>query len=415
MSKILITGNGFDLFHGLPTKYGHFMAVMETIENNTFNFENEIEFDELFGKAFKENYTEDYEKIKSNFDVKKIKFDNKKIKEIKSFFPHSKTNISNVIHPIYWYHHFKTVNKIYTWIDFENEIKNVLDSFVNFFNLFQNTYIVNNDYSFRNTENFINYKKIESFNILLFQNRNRNFKVVRDYIGERDYKLKQDKILLELETSLESFLTYFNIYLSEIIFPFYDVSLDLMKIPFYEVDFFKTFNYLPTIQKLYNKNYNVSHLHGEIIHNNETQNIVIGIDKIPEEIAALKAFNFLKSYQKVSKEIKEFFIEIPNEKSNIIEQNIFYVFGHSLDSSDKNYFIDLFAFLKNDYSETSRIIIFYLNKLDKENKIKNLFSYIDENEIIKYNESDRLCFVEINESNLDNYFKINLWKKDYIF
>ncbi len=188
-----------------------------------------------------------------------------------------------------------------------------------------------------------------------------------------------------------------------------------MKIPFYEVDFFKTFNYLPTIQKLYNKNYNVSHLHGEIIHNNETQNIVIGIDKIPEEIAALKAFNFLKSYQKVSKEIKEFFIEIPNEKSNIIEQNIFYVFGHSLDSSDKNYFIDLFAFLKNDYSETSRIIIFYLNKLDKENKIKNLFSYIDENEIIKYNESDRLCFVEINESNLDNYFKINLWKKDYIF
>ena len=45
MSKILITGNGFDLFHHLPTKYQHFMSVMKTIENN--QFDNDISFDEL--------------------------------------------------------------------------------------------------------------------------------------------------------------------------------------------------------------------------------------------------------------------------------------------------------------------------------------------------------------------------------
>ena len=47
MPKILITGNGFDLFHGLPTKYGHFMAIMETIEQ--YGFKEKISFEDLFG------------------------------------------------------------------------------------------------------------------------------------------------------------------------------------------------------------------------------------------------------------------------------------------------------------------------------------------------------------------------------
>ncbi|WP_052257153.1 AbiH family protein [Flavobacterium sp. AED] len=37
MAKILITGNGFDLFHHLPTKYGHFMSIMKAIEENNFS------------------------------------------------------------------------------------------------------------------------------------------------------------------------------------------------------------------------------------------------------------------------------------------------------------------------------------------------------------------------------------------
>ena len=51
MAKILITGNGFDLFHHLPTKYQHFMSVMKTVENNQFN--DKVSFEELFGLEFK--------------------------------------------------------------------------------------------------------------------------------------------------------------------------------------------------------------------------------------------------------------------------------------------------------------------------------------------------------------------------
>ena len=62
MSKILITGNGFDLFHHLPTKYGHFMAVMKTIEN--LNKNDEFTFEDLFGGYFKNEYKKGYENLK---------------------------------------------------------------------------------------------------------------------------------------------------------------------------------------------------------------------------------------------------------------------------------------------------------------------------------------------------------------
>ena len=77
MSKILISGNGFDLFHQLPTKYNHFISIMETIEN--FQPVEDIGFENLFGKTFKEKYKHDYDSITDKYNVEKIKFNNSKI------------------------------------------------------------------------------------------------------------------------------------------------------------------------------------------------------------------------------------------------------------------------------------------------------------------------------------------------
>ena len=65
MSKILITGNGFDLFHHLPTKYEHFILVMKTIEEIEIN--EKVEFDDLFGHYFKQVTNIDYNYIKENY------------------------------------------------------------------------------------------------------------------------------------------------------------------------------------------------------------------------------------------------------------------------------------------------------------------------------------------------------------
>lgn len=113
MSKILITGNGFDLYHGLPTKYGHFMAIMKTIEE--FDFSKEISFIDLFERYFKRDYLDDYDLILKNYNIDKIKFD---INDI--------DGIEELIKDNSWYKHFKRILEIDTWIDLENEIENVL-------------------------------------------------------------------------------------------------------------------------------------------------------------------------------------------------------------------------------------------------------------------------------------------------
>jgi hypothetical protein len=80
MSKILITGNGFDLFHHLPTKYHHFISIMETIEK--FQPSKEATFEDLFGRIFKDKYLDDYNSIVENYNVEKIQFDKSKIRQI---------------------------------------------------------------------------------------------------------------------------------------------------------------------------------------------------------------------------------------------------------------------------------------------------------------------------------------------
>jgi len=124
MSKILITGNGFDLFHYLPTKYEHFILVMKTIEEIEIN--EKVEFDDLFGYYFKQVTNIDYNYIKENYFADEIIFDKNKILEIKDKLS------SNAL-----YKHFKNILEIDTWIDFENEIENILyqiSSLIEYFN-----------------------------------------------------------------------------------------------------------------------------------------------------------------------------------------------------------------------------------------------------------------------------------------
>lgn len=111
--NILIVGNGFDLSHYLPTKYDHFMDVMDAIESNNSNTMN---FDDLFSK-----YREDLfiAKTKEYYKTEEFILETDKLNEIK-----------NLVEENYWYRYFSNhVKEIDTWIDFENSIEEVLKSF----------------------------------------------------------------------------------------------------------------------------------------------------------------------------------------------------------------------------------------------------------------------------------------------
>ena len=394
MPKILITGNGFDLFHHLPTKYGHFMAIMETIEK--YDFKKEVAFEDLFERFFKERFPEDYNSIKKNYRTENIVFEREKTLEI------SKLLITNS-----WYKHFKNVNEIDTWIDFELEIENTLNDISLIFDFskkYPNRY---ESYDIPTIKVFKDYRNI---NLIRSYEYPEAF-INNSYLDQNNKKIKESEFLNYLAKSLEDFIIIFNRYLIDIVNYFYDLKKVNLEIPFNLLNEIYTVNYTNTIERIYKiDKQKITYLHGEINENNNLQNLVLGINKIQKIIKTNKIFNFTKSYQKIKKITNNKFIHLP-ENEIMAENYIFYIIGHSLDKSDDNYILDLFEFLKIDTVNNSEIIIFYYNEDDYNSKLNNLFSIIDEKILIKFNKDKRVRFVELNHKNILLEFNKSLYNR----
>lgn len=390
MSKILITGNGFDLFHGLPTKYGHFMQIMNVIEN--IKEKEEYLFYDLFNEDFGLDFHEDNERIHQLYDISNMKFDKVKVLYLKR-------NLENNL----LYKYFKTFMQLSTWIDFEIEIKKLLSDFDIFFDYIEQNNKGNNRYRY-SIRNY--FQKFEIFNITKKLNEN-VFMISEDFLLKHLLKPDEEKILKIISESLEDFIVLFNLYLSYIVDEFFSVHMTKNLVDLKSIDKVYTFNYTHTLQKLYSfdKN-NIAHLHG--MTDKLNPNIVLGVDEIVDNLKKYKLFEFTKYYQKIKKSANVKFIDLPNPESIDYEQNIFYFIGHSLDESDKEYILDIFNFLKFEKNKLSKICIFYYNENDKIMKLKNLFKVINKEVLIDLNKSGRLYFIELNEQNIQKEFSQNL-------
>lgn len=398
MSKILITGNGFDLFHHLPTKYHHFISIMETIEK--FQPSKEATFEDLFGRIFKDKYLDDYNSIVDNYNVKQIKFDNSKIKQIDELL---KTNL--------WYKHFKNVCEIETWIDFEIELETILDQLKLFDKYLDKRIIQRNFFN----DPLIEFSNFEMFDVLKILNLGGDFELNERYINKRTVSINKKEILNDLSKSFEEFITIFNRYLVDVVSVFYTEIKQKQIIPFNLLNEIYTFNYTPTLERFYNvEKSKIVYLHGETNEDNNLQNIVLGISEMPNNIKTSKMFDFTKYYQKVSKNSNHKFIKIPVDKTIKLDETIFYIIGHSLDESDKEYIADLFKFLDSDLKRRAKICVFYYNLSDMQNKLKNLFSIINKEVIVNMNKDNRLYFVELNKQNIKKEFEKQTYKHQSI-
>lgn len=393
MSKILITGNGFDLFHHLPTKYHHFISIMQTIEGNQYNAD--VSFDGLFGRVFKIKHQFEYNLIEENYNTASIKFSHEKLNSIKLLL---ETNL--------WYKHFKNVVEIDTWIDFEVEIENVLNQLKLFNKYLDNRVIRKNDF----IDPLIEFSNFEIFNIVKIQGDNGYFNLDLKYINKRKSLIDLKKIVEDLLVSFECFIVIFNRYLVDVVSAFYTEIKQKTVIPFHLMNEIYTFNYTPTFENIYNIDKSkMVYLHGKIHEDCKLQNLVLGISEINDEVKKSKVYGFAKYYQKVNKNSNNKFIEVPKKETSSLGETIFYIIGHSLDASDKEYIVDLFEFLKFDYDKYSKICIFYFNERDKENKWNNLFNIIDKNFILEMNKSNRLYFVELSVENISKEFCKDLY------
>lgn len=385
MSKILITGNGFDLFHHLPTKYGHFMAIMMTIEES--NFSNDVSFEDLFGHFFKEKFQSDYEAIAENYNISKSIFLISELNEIKYELQ------SN-----HFYMHFRNVLQLDTWIDFEMEIENILQQLTIVFDASRDGKTKANMFRFSEmniVDNFIvfDFLKWHARDVLIIN---------EDYLDLRTKKIDETKVLNLLVDSLKQFTLIFNKYLVYVVDKFLDEKqFKYTEVDFHLIDEIYTFNYTNVLEKLYNiKNDKIVYLHGKSNKSNIIQNLIFGISDIPEGLKHSKIFNFTKYYQKIRNNNNCRFIQLPSKENDNFEETVFYVIGHSLDESDKKYVFDLFRYLESDKNKYSRICVFYFSENDYDNKLNNLIKIIGEDVIVEMNKSKRLYFERLTPENL---------------
>jgi len=396
MSKILITGNGFDLFHHLPTKYHHFISIMQTIEEN--QYDTEVPFEKLFGSIFKTKHSFEYGLIEENYNLDNIAFNSEKLNRIKQLL---ETNL--------WYKHFKNVLEIDTWIDFEMEVENILNQFIIFNRHEDKRTIGKNAFD----DHFFAFTDFELFQILEKKSIGQiPFRLNEKYINKRKKSIDINKMLDDLAKSFEDFIKIFNRYLVDVVSVFYSELKHKSEISFDSINEIYTFNYTPTLENIYKVDkLKIVYLHGQISENDDEQNIVLGVSEMPKNVRANKAFDFTKYFQKVNKNSNARFIEIPQKKSYNPSETIFYIIGHSLDESDKEYIIELFKFLDFDLSKEAKICIFYHDLKDKEDKLKNLFSIIDKEIIVNMNKEKRLYFVKLNKKNIEGEFTKKLYDR----
>ncbi|OAL77918.1 hypothetical protein AY606_10220 [Acinetobacter sp. SFB] len=457
--NILIVGNGFDLSHYLPTKYDHFMDVMDAIEKKDLGkpiqnvFSNPLNtLPELILKVLEIKRAVDEKTYQMNFDdLFVICRDKKFVSKTKEIYDTTSIilSVEEIVELQYklkkncWYQYFKNhVEEIKTWIDFEQKIQDVLTILAECIGELEKIHNPKKIYEYfsehpkdgslgikeKNSKilNFFNFTAEEEYyrqSINLGRPSHKSTRInlnPRFCHGESLLNNFSPSLFLDfLSNQLDDFIEIFNLYLELVVnqlIPVHKFSIESKGI--ISLDKIYSFNYTNTYQRIYDL-VKVEYLHGS---HGENQNIVLGIfDLEHDSLRKLKAYGFTKYHQKLFKDTDYLFLD--ESKNNILaykkrvedfEKNYqkpnkeyyrdalrfeeklnlnFYIWGHSLDVSDKDYIIDLFS-LNDDIDRNVRVTVYYFDKNAKFMLLNNLLSILGKDKVEQWMKNKWLQFKE---------------------
>ena len=359
--NILVIGNGFDLAHGLPTKYSDFL-----------------------------NFVQHYILYKDS----KISNNDKHFNYFKSIYnsnPLLYIEIEELIRNNLWIDYFQSIltercNKGKDgWIDFESEISNIVQKLdevrkgtAKQLEKGEGTVKINNQCSSR-----LNLIRLYTFN-----------KYNADSIPKHKKKLLDD--LNRLTRCLE-------IYLADYVSSMYNDCCYIAEIQELKINRVLSFNYTDTYQRLYDRDFHAEYdyIHGKAVLQNTIDecNLILGIDEYLDGDERRKDNEFIqfkKFYQRIYKRTGCKYIdwltgtvEQRRMKDHVEIQprsNVF-IYGHSLDITDG----DIIERLITNANITTTI--FYHNKEALGNQIANLVKIIGEDKLIKMTEGSNASIV----------------------
>ena len=421
--NIYMLGNGFDLHYSFPTKYINFMNTMMFLCDNT---------DRTF---------ETVARIFGNHDLQKTDKDIRWCYDrYKDYYPYANVDQSKLQNMVSkadansWFQYFrKTLNQDVPWIDFELEIAYVLnilsDVFADSDNIeeYGNSIMLDHDgiatdwravlYCFKlgdfDSSEGIPKDKEENVWLPMDSSENEYF-YFRDDLHSEKKTLDRGKIVTELAESLKEFSKILSWYMWQ----FVEVPIERMvsenKVRpdclFRQPGVVVTFNYTNTFEQLDKHNkHTVHHIHGttatETDHILLETGIVLGInaDENDQDNSVNTTFlPFKKYYQRVVLKTDNSYVQFIRDVTDVqthrgkygsTSQYRLFVFGHSLNETDKDAIKELF-----DIADT--IVVFYHSDYALSQYVRNLVKIYGKEEFDQLRISKRLDFVH--ESKLDD-------------
>ena len=382
MTDLLIVGNGFDLYHGLPTRYTDFLKFIS------------------YWSIFWDNYNgEAKAQVCTPFRVK-LSEQNEIIEEsMRDFASHQgyykyehlefiNSHIDNL-----WIQYFlkKQLSSV-NWIDFEGEIYNVLKLVEEYYSEFIPEMRKRNDAPIK----YIPGDMSTVINIFKKNCPEEYIDFTQGTISRSDTekdKLKNNKemLLSTMKRELDDLIKCLDYYLLDFVS---NIKVEQYSEQIKELSYINllNFNYTYTYASVYGKNSLREHhrIHGDCLE----EDMVLGI---PDESfpSTLDYIYFQKYFQRIQKRTGNYYkswITEPNAREKSLEDvpiNVF-IMGHSLADSDKGILKEIFM---NDF--VCKITIFYHSPLAYEQHVINLVSMFGKDFVIEQTANDRIVFEKL--------------------
>lgn len=384
MNEILIIGNGFDIYHGLPTRYSDFIFLAEHWED--------------FYKEYKKSLSEkNKEQIKIRLNEGKLSEDSlTDFAQYKNIF-HKKSMeyLNKNITQNAWIGYFKYIKfNGKGWVDFEAEIDDALHAIDDFFDKLpanvgtrqkvEDSTIISSDIQ----------KKVRFFLTFSKTKVDKNYFGFVNKVDVEAYKLKECRIYIidRLKEELDILNECLRLYLLEFV---ERIKCDVYSEQIRELNTARllNFNYTSIYNKIYVNMYNKVKDCQHSVHGNCSDGgMVLGI---PDDSFSgkLEYIYFMKYFQRIQKKTGSYYkecIKAPQYNSLMNLPKKVYIMGHSLASTDKGV---LEIFFKEKWVE--KIIIFHHNQDSYENLIINLVKMFGKEFVIEQIGNERIVFEQL--------------------
>lgn len=376
--NILIIGNGFDIYHGLPTKYSDFLEFIKQWKN----------FYDWFRKNLNNYYDGDPKNLTIRLNNGSISLDSiVDFSKYASVYNLKEINyINDNFENNFWLNH---LNDVLTnnggWIDFEKEIELTLEKIEWFFSNFLFSPRSNINDILTPGDGMISYKLIRE---LSQGSEWENFDPVNfSSVSSDETKMYKKEILIKLREHLDILNSMLRIYLAEFVdrIAVKHICPNIVNI---NDLYLLSFNYTNTCLKMYGIKDDKAHF----IHGNIKKEIVLGISD--------DAFNnndyiyFQKYFQRIQKRTGSDYLKwtVPSFNSGL-RINL-HIFGHSLDKTDKG-ILEYFLNNNNIKDNLNNIIIYYHNQEAYENQVINLVNMFGKDYVIENTGSGKIVFKEL--------------------